>query len=72
MSEIVTMDPFTYVDPDSGAKVNRSIMPPNLMRLEDRIVLEAAGAPDGGADSGGPDHAPDHSGQDHAPVPDDV
>ena len=64
------MDSFASTDPVSGTKPNHSIMPPNLMRLEDRIVLEAAGAPDGGTDSSGPDHAPDHAGQDHqAPEP---
>ena len=42
------------------------------MRLEDRIVLEAAGAPDGGTNSSGSDHAPVHSGLDHAPAPNDA
>ncbi len=44
-----------------------TVMPPRLMRLEERIVLDAAGMSDGGSDSDTPDDA-QHEPVDRGPV----
>ena len=66
------MNPSRPVDPEPTVVGNRSVVPPHLMRLEDRIVLEASGLADGDSALPQADQAPDHPENGTVPSPNDA